>query len=262
MWLSFSFVIAILVETLFPVAVGLILVRKKVTTWKQILIGCLMLLTAQALLIPSLSMVSNWLSQEAASDGQSLWMPIVDGMILGIISGVIVEGVRWIAFRFIPDINQSHSGAIGSGLGYGGIETIIFFGIPVLISFINMIIYRNVELSDPSLPEGLVTQVQLLWELPWNTPLVSVLERLSGMVMHITLSLLVVHSFFNKQIKFFFYALGWHSLYDAIPLILLEYQQPNWLIEVFLVVVSIVNLVLWIRYFKILPLQKLKKNFN
>ena len=247
MALAIAFIIAVLVEVVLPIAAVIILLRKKLAPWMTILIGSLMLFTAQSLLIPIYSVVSNWLTPIADS-AINAWMPVIDGLVLGFISAVIVEGIRWIGLRFVPSLKRDQSNAIGLGLGYGGIETMLFFGIPVLISFINMLVYKNADFNDPTLAEGLVTQVQALWQLPWQTPLVSAVERISGMLMHITLSVVVMQSFIKNQVKYLLFAMGIHTLYEAIPLILLEYQQPTWLIELFLVVFAVVFVLILLRF--------------
>ena len=247
MALTLAFIIAVLVEVVLPIAAVIILLRKKLAPWMTILIGSLMLFTAQSLLIPIYSVISNWLTPVADS-AINAWMPIIDGLVLGIIGAVIVEGIRWLGLRFMPNLKRDQSNAIALGLGYGGLETMLFFGIPVLISFINMLVYKNADFNDPTLAEGLVTQVQALWQLPWQTPLVSAVERISGMLMHITLSVVVMQSFIKNQVKFLLFAMGVHVLYEGIPLILLEYRQPTWLIEFFLVAFAVIFVLILIRF--------------
>jgi uncharacterized membrane protein YhfC len=263
MGLSIAFVIAILIEVALPVFLVIFVVKKARIGWMVIVIGVMIYMIAQTIQVPILSWISGLLDN-AELDSKATWTPILEGAILGIVIGIIVEGLRWSAFKYVKQLKSIIPHAIGSGLGYGASETIILVGIPILISFVNMLIYKNANASDPNLQEGLVAQVQALWMLPWYTPLIGAFERITSLIANIALSMMILQVFTRGQIKYLFFAMIWHLLLEAFPVIMSGYGLQTWMIDLLLLVFCGVNIYFMIKLgvFDKLHYQIIDSNVN
>jgi uncharacterized membrane protein YhfC len=246
MGLSIAFVIAILIEIALPVFLVIFVVKKARITWMVIVIGVMIFMIAQTIQIPILAWISGLLDNTTL-DTKALWTPLLEGTFLGLVVGIIVEGVRWSAFKYVKQLKRTIPHAIGSGLGYGASETIILVGIPILISFVNMLIYKNANASDPNLQEGLIAQVQALWMLPWYTPLIGAFERITSLIANIALSMMILQVFNKGQLKYLFFAMIWHFLLEAFPVIMNGYGLQIWMIDLLLLVFCGVNIFFMIK---------------
>jgi uncharacterized membrane protein YhfC len=247
MGLSIAFVIAILVEIALPVFLVIYLIRKTGISWFVVVIGVMTYMIVQIIQTPILGWLAGSLeiNQIAINGG---WKPVLDGVVLGVVVGIIAEGTRWGAFKFVKQLERKPSHAIGVGLGYGASETIILVGLPVVISFLNMLVYKNASIGDTSLPEGLIAQVQTLWQLPWHTPLIGAFERVTALITHVTMSVMILQVFTKSKLKFLFFAMAWHAVIEAIPVILNGYGVQTWAIDLVLLGFSIMNIYLLKRF--------------
>ena len=247
MGLSIAFVIAILVEIALPVFLVIFMVRKTRISWMVIIIGVLIYMIVQIILTPILGWLAGIIENNQV-DPAGAWKPVLDGAVLGIVVGIIAGGTRWVAFKFVKQLERKPSHAVGIGLGYGASETIILVGLPIAISFINMLVYKNASVGDTSLPEGLVKQVQTLWQLPWHTPLIGAFERVTALITHVTLSVIVLQVFIKGKLKFLFIAMAWHMVIEAIPVIMNGYGVQTWATDLVLLGLSILNVYLLKRF--------------
>jgi len=247
MGLSIAFVIAILVEIALPVFLVIFMVRKTRISWMVIVIGVLIYMIVQIILTPILGWLAGIIENNQV-DTAGEWKPVLNGAVLGIVVGIITEGTRFGAFKFVKQLERKPSHAVGIGLGYGASETIILVGLPIAISFINMVVYKNASVGDASLPEGLVNQVKTLWQLPWHTPLIGAFERVTALITHVTLSVMILQVFIKGKLKFLFIAMAWHTAIESIPVIMNGYGVQTWAIELVLLGFSTLNVYLLKRF--------------
>jgi len=247
MGLTISFSIAIVLEIILPIGLAYWAVKRFRVGWTVILIGGIVYMAVQAIQIPVLQGVSTLFTNGSLAEPNATWRPIVDGLILGLSAGIMAELARWGTMKFIKQISQNLQSALSLGIGYGMIETIMLVGIPIVLSFIMMVTYKNADVNDPTLPEGLVTQVQELWKLPWHVPLIGAVERVASLLTHITLSVIVLQVFLCKKISYLFIAMGWHILLESIPIIMDGLSVSVWLIDGLLVIFSVVNIYILMR---------------
>jgi len=244
MGLIVAFLAAILLEIALPISLAIWAVKRFKINWLVILVGMMTFIVVQVIQIPILSWLSNVVDTNEVMIIAITWRPIFDGLVIGLSAGVLTEVARWGAFKFIKQLLKDNSHAISLGIGYGLIETILMVGLPLAVSFVTMIIYRNADINDLTLPEGLVTQVQALWQIPWYMPLIGAIERLASLITHITLSVIILQVFLHNKIKYLFYAIAWHTLLETIPIIMNETNINVWFIELLLIMFSFLNLVL------------------
>jgi uncharacterized membrane protein YhfC len=84
-----------------------------------------------------------------------------------------------------------------------------------------MVIYQNIDLSTvPSIPpeqlELAKQQVAAYWSAPWYMALVGFVERIFAVCLHVSLSVMVLYAIAHRKPLWFWLALLWHALVDAV----------------------------------------------
>ena len=142
------------------------------------------------------------------------------GIVLGMLAGIFEETARYVLFKFILKKSRSWKEGALVGLGHGGTEAILI-GISVALTLVNMIAYKNIDLSTvPSIPpeqlELAKQQVEAFWSAQPYVALLGFFERIFAMCLHVSLSLMVLYGLAKKQAIWFWLALLWHAFVDAV----------------------------------------------
>jgi uncharacterized membrane protein YhfC len=90
----------------------------------------------------------------------------------------------------------------------------------VLVTFVNMMVLRQMGLETLGLTgkmlEQAQAQVEAYWSMAWYLPLLGGLERVFAMAIQIALSLLVVRSLTRDNPAWLLAAVGVHALVDGV----------------------------------------------
>jgi uncharacterized membrane protein YhfC len=208
--LEITYVINFLGMVLLPVIAAVYLSRKFKLSWKLFLAGGITFIASQILHVPLvLALTSTFQS----------WGIVAYAIVLGLLAGIFEETARYILFRFIRKDSKTWNEGVFIGLGHGGTEAIIF-GILAAIGFINMLVYRNMDLATvPSIPpeqlELAKQQVAAYWSAPVYVTLLGMVERIFAICLHISLSVMVLYSIISKKPIWFWLAILWHAIVDA-----------------------------------------------
>jgi uncharacterized membrane protein YhfC len=121
----------------------------------------------------------------------------VNAVILDLLAGLFEETARYILLKFILKNTRSWKEGVLVGLGHGGTEALIL-GIITALTFINMTVYRSIDLSTvPSIPaeqlELAKQQVAAYWSTPWYIALMGFVERIFAICLHVSLSVMVLY---------------------------------------------------------------------
>ena len=241
--LETSYVINFLAMIFLPVIAAVYLSRKFKLSWKLFLAGGLTFIASQVLHIPLvLALTSTFKS----------WGIIAYALILGLLAGLFEESARYILFKFIRKDTKTWNEGVFIGLGHGGTEAIIL-GILAAVGFINMLVYRNIDLATvPSIPaeqlELAKQQVAAYWSTPFYLAILGMLERIFTICLHISLSVMVLYSIINKKPIWFWLAILWHTIVDAAAVYLgqqISMLSLEGVIGIFAVIS--VGIVFWIK---------------
>lgn len=150
------------------------------------------------------------------------------GAFAGMMAGLFEETGRYFGFAVLlrkkrgKDINGLMYGA-----GHGGIEVVLLMSVS-MISNLVFAFSVNAGTADPSLA-SIAAQ---LAALPATTFLVSIVERIGAVALHISLSVLVWFAVKNKK-RFWLFPLAivLHALVDAIAVVMSRFVSNIWLIE-------------------------------
>ena len=229
--LSVTIVIALLVTIALPIAAAIWLNKKLGITWSVIIYGVLVYFIVQTVLVLIFGglgrLVENG-SLALTEDGY-FYLQVGLSILFTAIFGVLL---RWAAMRYVKVKLDNLESAYAIGLGYGGAESLMIMGLPLLTTFIGMI--QNA--GDAVVAEA--------WELSPLIPLGIAVERLTFLVLHITVTLLIFQVFKRKKIIWLAAAMGLEVLITGLTVALSEIGlQVGWVILV-AVVLMVGNLYL------------------
>jgi len=215
--LSAAYVVSFLGMIVLPIILWIYFTRKFSLSWKLVLAGGLTFIASQVLHVPLVVAMGSFL--------QSMSL-LVNAIILGLLAGIFEETARYILFKFILKKSRSWKEGILVGLGHGGTEALIL-GILAALAFVNMIIYRNMDLSTiPSIPadqlELAKQQVAAYWSAPWYMALMGIIERIFAICLHVSLSVMVLYAIAYGKPIWFWLALLWHALVDAVAVYVVQ----------------------------------------
>jgi uncharacterized membrane protein YhfC len=205
-----------------PVVLGIYLINKSHLTWKLWLIGACTFIVAQIFHIPFNTYILNPVLEKIQQAFPETISSLVIAILLGLSAGIFEECARYGMFRWWLKHPLSWWRAILSGAGWGGIESIILGGL-VMYGFIQMMAYRNLDLSSLNLPADQLSlayqQIQAYWSLPWYESLLGAVERIFTIPFHIAASVIVLQVFTRKpgQLKhaWLILAILYHTIMDA-----------------------------------------------
>jgi len=213
--LATSYMISFLGMMLLPIIAWIYFSRRLKLSWKLLLAGGLTFIASQIPHIP-LTVALTPLFQS--------WGPIAYAIVLGLLAGIFEETARYILFKFILKKSRSWSEGVFVGLGHGGTEALIL-GIFAAIAFVNLSIYKNIDLSTiPSIPANQLElakqQVAAYWSAPVYVALLGMVERIFAVCLHVALSVMVLYSIAGNKPIWFWIALLWHALVDGLAVFL------------------------------------------
>jgi uncharacterized membrane protein YhfC len=163
-----AYVINFLGMIALPIALWIYFTRKFSLSWKLVLAGGLTFIASQVLHIPLVLVLGSFLKNVSL---------LINAIILGLLAGIFEETARYILFKFILKKSRSWKEGVLVGLGHGGMEAAIL-GILVALTFVNMMIYKNIDLSTvPS-----ILQNNLNWQRASRAYWSAVVYGLTGFV--------------------------------------------------------------------------------
>jgi len=110
------------------------------------------------------------------------------------------------------------------GVGHGGVEAVLL-GLLALTSIASMIAMRNADLAKLGIPAAQIEltkqQLAAFWSTPVYMAFLGLIERVSAVSLHLSLSVMVLYSVAYKKPIWFWIALLWHALVDGLTVYLL-----------------------------------------
>jgi uncharacterized membrane protein YhfC len=209
--LTAAYIVSFLGMMVLPIVLWVYFTRSFKLSRKLLLAGALTFIASQVLHIPLVLGINSFL--------QNLPL-LVNAILLGLLAGIFEETARYILFKYILKNTTSWKEGVLVGLGHGGIEAILI-GVFAAVTFVNMIVYRNIDLSTvPSIPADQLElarqQVEAYWSAPWSMALMGFVERIFAICLHVSLSVMVLYAIVYRRTVWFWLALLWHAFVDAV----------------------------------------------
>jgi len=211
-------IVSVLIMLGVPIVLIVYLTRKFSLSWKLALAGALTFIASQVLHIPVVGGISILFNSNAFSIPDA-WARLFNSVVLGLLAGIFEETARWILFKFSLKKAKTWAEGVLVGAGHGGVEAFIL-GLLSIATIANMVIMRNADLSALGVPaeqlELARQQVDAFWASPFYMGFLGGLERLFAICLHLSLSVMVLYSVAYKKPVWFWLALLWHAVVDAI----------------------------------------------
>ena len=124
-------------------------------------------------------------------------------------AGIFEETGRLFAFKVLLRKRTDRSNAVGYGIGHGGVEVLLIFGVTY---FIYLLASLGVSFGDAATDAALKNAVS---QLSVPNALIAMLERVSAMMIHIGLSMLMFKAVKEKgKLRFYPVSIALHALAD------------------------------------------------
>ncbi len=231
-----SFVIAILLEIVVPLAVAGWLVRRFALPWRIFLYGALFFILVQAIHTPLvlLTQTPMVLALNEIFPDRTVALAVF-AIILGLLAGLFEEIGRYVIFRwfFRPRrIPLSTENGLLFGAGWGGVESMLIGGLVflTLLSYITAVPLTDARIEEINQSLGgtlteeqiaaIEAQNQALLNLTPLDPLVGLLERLMVFPVQIAFTLLVLFAVVQGRPLLLLLAILWHTVLDALAVFL------------------------------------------
>jgi len=153
----------------------------------------------------------------------------------GFAAGLFEETGRYLAMRFLMKKTLNKRESLMYGAGHGGIEAMLLVGL-TYISNISAAFTINSG-AAAALPEELLAQLSPLMVTPSWIFLMGGLERVSAIILHISLSYLVYRAVKDRKPGFYFLALFLHFAVDALTVLLTSFGLNMLVFELLLLAV-------------------------
>lgn len=240
--LIICFIINIFICFGIPIGYLIYLILTKKQRVKYFLCGMLVFLISQVFLripiIQKLLPKMNWYIIMTSI------YPIIYCVFLGITAGLFEEIGRFLGFKIFRKNNLSWGDGVAFGIGHGGIEAIIFGGIANLQNLIIVISSSNCAKAIMN-ANSIRTTIQSLNSM---VVLLGGIERLSAIIIHVVLSLLVLYGIQKNNKKYLILAILVHGIIDSVVGILSNLGVNIYLIEIWCLVCSMLLLIFAIKF--------------
>ncbi len=206
-----------LLMLLIPILLGIFLAWKFKLSWRLFLFGGLAFILSQLFHLPLNAILTR--VAPGLGPGGAVW---VQAIVFGFTAAITEEIARYSILRNNLKEARSWRSALMYGAGHGGFEAMIL-GILAGLTLVNMIALQHNPDSVAALPADKMALVQeqmtTFWAMPWHLALMGAVERVSTLIIQISLAVIVMQAFLKKNKSWLWVAVGWHWLVDAVAVL-------------------------------------------
>ncbi len=252
--LFITYVISMLIMIGLPVLLAFVVTRYFKVSWWVVLAGVLTFLLSQAVHYPAVIGINTLFNKGLLPVPSEKWVPLVNGVIGGLLAGICEETARWVGFKFLKRKADRYGSAFGLGVGHGGIESIILAVLGTGATLFTVLFYN----AGGEVAKGVSTnevqymlyQIEQFWTTPWVNGLLPGVERIIAMSLQIFLSTLVWKAVVDRSFIWFALAVIYHAVVDALAVYLGGIGWGYWAIEGVLALFLVLNIYLLYRFWK------------
>lgn len=220
--LLFTYPFGILVVLALVIGLGVYLTRKYNLGWRLYWIGAALFIVAQVFHIPFNLLIDRLIRNGVLPTVPEQYQLLFSAVFLGLSAALFEEITRYAGLRWWVKDARSWSKGLLFGSGWGGMEAIIFFAIPLLLNYVIFLALRTQDLSGMLAPEQLAPLQQgleLFWGVAWYDSLLGAAERIMVIPIQIAFTILVLQVFIRGQSRWLWFAIFWHALLDAVAVV-------------------------------------------
>jgi uncharacterized membrane protein YhfC len=207
--------IATAFEILFPLALAFYVSWRLHVRWRYFWYGVAVFAAVQLFTrVPLVYVLNIVLAQQLKSSQTFLWVWL---FILALTAGLFEEVGRYFGYHiFMGKEEKTWPKGIMYGIGHGGLESIVLVGLLSALSLLNILVSQSLDITKlPAAQQtALHDQFATLAAQPAWLPLLGGYERLCAIAFHIAMSIVVLQAFRRGHIRWLWYAVGLHFLFD------------------------------------------------
>lgn len=190
-----SIVIELVLVVAGAIGLGIYLRRRLPERWSAWFAGGLAFVGSQILRLPFLSAFAAALPLLGIGPTTGAYLPIVITVQLAS-SGLFEETARYVVMRWLVKHVRDWKSGVMFGAGHGGVEAILVIGLAsvnviALLAFGDTLLAQT-QAAAPAQVPALQAQIAAVRGMQWWEPVLGVYERVAAVLLHISLSLLVM----------------------------------------------------------------------
>ena len=214
---AFSFIIALLLQVGYPLAVTLYYRRRTHARWQLFVYGAMVFAIFQLFTWLPLSVYLDAVVEPLlTSELQAfVWL-----LAMALTTSLIEELGRWWGYRYLfarDSFAWTWRNGVMYGLGHGSLETVLLIAGLTFVSFLAYLVLGQADLSALAQSTGAESSLafrdalQAIADASWVQPLIVTLERILALPHQIAWALLVMQSLVYRQKRWFGFAVLYHS---------------------------------------------------
>ncbi len=211
-----AFVVALLVQVGYPLAVTLLVRRRTRASWHLFGYGAAVFAAFQLFTwLPVSVYLDTVVGAHLASEELAfLWL-----VAMALTTSLLEEGGRWVGYRYLfprRSYRFSWRNGVMYGLGHGSLETIILIAGLTFIYFLAYLLLGRLNLETlmasmtPEDSQAVGDALRSIVNTTWDQPLVVAVERVLALPHQVAWALLVMQSRLWRQKRWFGYAVLYH----------------------------------------------------
>lgn len=252
--LFLSLVISILLMIGLPIFLAVFFTRRFKVSWWVVLTGVLTFIVAFVLDRLAISGINSLFTKGIITVTSDKWLPIVYAVLIGLVVALFEETARFIGFKILGKKAEGYGSAFAAAAGHGGIESLYLCIAGTAATLYTVLFYNpGAQLAGGASAEAVqytLAQIDAFWTTPWHFGLLPGIERIIALSTHMFLSTLVWKAVADKSPQWFFLAVLYHMVVDAVAVFLQQIGWSSWTIEGILAIFMLLNLFMIYRFWK------------
>lgn len=252
--LLLTYTLSLIVMIGLPVLLAFLVTRYFKVSWWVVLAGVLTFLLSQVLRYPLSLGINALFANGTLSVPDKTWVPVVNGVLAGLLAGVCEESARWLGFKALRGKAEKYGSAFALGVGHGGIESILIAVLGTGATLFTVLFFNpGAQLAkgvSSNEVQYMLFQIQQFWTAPWHTGLLPGVERVIAISTQIVLATMVWRAIVDRSFVWFALAILYHMVIDAVAVFLQGIGWGYWPIEGVLSIFLLLNLYLLYRFWE------------
>lgn len=252
--LLISYVLSLLVMVGLPVFLAVFVTRYFRVSWWVVLAGVLTFLASQAIHYPAVLGINALFNSGSIPVPTGNWVHVVNGVIGGLLAGIAEETARWVGFKLLYKKAERYGSSFALGVGHGGMESILLAVLGTGATLFTVLAYnaggqiaKGISIEEV---QYMLYQIDMFWTTPWYNGLLPGVERIIALSLQIVLSTMVWRAVVDRSFTWFFLALIYHAVVDALAVYLSGIGWSYWAVEGVLAVFLALNIYMLYRFWK------------
>ena len=251
-WLLLAiYLLTIIVEIGLPVALAVWLLRKYSSSWMLIVTGMITYAISELIHIPALNGLKLLFSNGALPTPSAQWVPLLNGLIIGLLAGLVENILRWVGFKVNGKNSKPFRSGVALAIGHGGVE-LALVGVLIAVNLGSVLFYN----AGAQIAKGVATstvqatlqQIASYWASPWYYGPISLFEHLVTFTLQFVASFMVWRAVAQRRPLWLLWAVLYQTINEGIVTFLSGQGWGLWEIEGILALFLLLN-VLMIYFF-------------